>query len=361
MKKIILLFCFAISASLSYGQMKVVTNGDVKVGNTSANPTAKLHVEGPAATFVNVSSQSPNGLTGLRFINSNFGWTFFQGSTGNFTIKDEANNSAAFLFAPGAGQRAVNVVAGGNVGIGGLVNPAAKLHVNGDIIASAVITPSMKSLKSNIDNFSLGLDQIMDINPMSYVYNGKGGITSERIHFGVIAEEFQKIVPEAVFAYAYKEADDEGNVLSTEEFLSVDEKAITYMLVNAVKEQQAIINAQAEKLSALEEVVNTLGSSTEINRTNVTLSDFDLAELQQNIPNPFALNTQIEYTIPSKANNSQMIIYNTEGRIMKTLNLNHVGLGVLSVDASDLPAGTYTYQLVVDGKKIDSSKMVVVD
>jgi len=344
---------------MSYGQLKVVSNGDVKVGTTANSPTAKLHVEGPAATFINVESAQPTGLTGLRFKNANFGWTFFQGSTGNFTIKDEANNTAAFLFAPGAGQRAVNVVAGGNVGIGGIVSPAARLHVNGDILATGTITPSMKALKSNISEFSLGLDQILSINPMSYVYNGKGGINSDRTHFGVIAEEFRKVVPEAVFAYAHQEADVEGNILSTEEFLSVDEKSITYMLVNAVKEQQAIIDAQAEKLSALEEVINTLGSTNEINRTNVKLTEYDLAELQQNRPNPFSSETQIEYTIPSNASNSQMVIYNTEGRVMKTLNINHVGLGVLSVDASELPAGTYTYQLVVDGQKIDSSNMVV--
>ena len=44
---------------------------------------------------------------------------------------------------------------------------------------------------------------------------------------------------------------------------------------------------------------------------------------------------------------------------MKTVAIQHLGKGTLIVDADDLPSGTYSYTLNVDGRTIKTSKMAV--
>ena len=45
--------------------------------------------------------------------------------------------------------------------------------------------------------------------------------------------------------------------------------------------------------------------------------------------------------------------------MIKTVNIEHRGEGTLRVNAVDIPSGTYTYDLVVDGRKVGTKKMVL--
>jgi len=194
----------------------------------------------------------------------------------------------------------------------------------------------------------------MNINPVWYRYNGTANTPTDREYVGVIAQEYQKIAPYDVSPITHE--NDDG---STNDFLGVNDSAVKYMLVNAIKEQQAMIEAQAEKIAQLEEFVTTIGSTEAVNSTNLTLSSYDLAELDQNVPNPFNGTTTISYIVPTDAQTSQITVYGTNGQLMKTLDIEHVGQGTLTVNAEDLPAGTYSYQLIVDGKLFKTEKMVV--
>ena len=55
---------------------------------------------------------------------------------------------------------------------------------------------------------------------------------------------------------------------------------------------------------------------------------------------------------------AQMIFYDSGGRMIKTVDLDSRGDGQLNVFADDLSNGIYTYALFVDGKIIDTKKMV---
>ena len=80
--------------------------------------------------------------------------------------------------------------------------------------------------------------------------------------------------------------------------------------------------------------------------------------LDQNVPNPFAENTSITYFIPDDVASAQIIFTDNTGRILKTIDINEKGKGMLKVYAQDLSSGIYSYTLVADGKAIDSKKMV---
>lgn len=80
--------------------------------------------------------------------------------------------------------------------------------------------------------------------------------------------------------------------------------------------------------------------------------------LEQNVPNPFAEQTAINYYLPDNTIKAQMLFYNVQGKLIKSIDLTQTGSGVLNVFASDLSSGIYTYTLVVDGEVVETKKML---
>jgi hypothetical protein len=108
--------------------------------------------------------------------------------------------------------------------------------------------PSDIRLKDNIASFTKGLDVLTQINPKTWVYNGKGGTTYGTKGLGVIADEVQSIIPESVDTYKAK--------LNKTDLIEIDIKRfdateITWLLVNAVKELKAGLDAANAEIAAL--------------------------------------------------------------------------------------------------------------
>ncbi len=96
----------------------------------------------------------------------------------------------------------------------------------------------------------------------------------------------------------------------------------------------------------------------EIIQTDVELNNAQTTILEQNSPNPFAERTSINYYLPDNTGKAEMLFYNSQGKLIQSVELIQKGKGLLNVYANDLSSGIYTYTLVVDGKIIDSKKMV---
>jgi photosystem II stability/assembly factor-like uncharacterized protein len=85
-------------------------------------------------------------------------------------------------------------------------------------------------------------------------------------------------------------------------------------------------------------------------------------ELQQNYPNPFNPVTNIKFALP-KAGLVSLKIYDITGRQVATLyNRMEFNAGTFNVqfNGSNLASGAYFYSLEVDGKIIDTKRMVMV-
>ena len=82
----------------------------------------------------------------------------------------------------------------------------------------------------------------MNLNPVRYRYNEVNalGIHSPGEHIGVVAQEVQKVIPEAVTA------DSKG-------YLIVNNDPIIWSMLNAIKEQQALIRNQQAQAQAQQE------------------------------------------------------------------------------------------------------------
>jgi len=80
--------------------------------------------------------------------------------------------------------------------------------------------------------------------------------------------------------------------------------------------------------------------------------------LDQNFPNPFVDRTVISYFIPENAQSARMDFSDVTGRVIKSVELDNHGDGQVTVVASQLRQGVYSYSIVVDGVVQDVKKMI---
>ncbi|NPD93044.1 T9SS type A sorting domain-containing protein, partial [Xylanibacter muris] len=76
-------------------------------------------------------------------------------------------------------------------------------------------------------------------------------------------------------------------------------------------------------------------------------------------PNPFVTSTDIKVNIPTSANTAMLNIYDLSGKQIKSIQVNERGEHSIYVTSESLAPGMYIYSLIIDGKLIDTKRMVV--
>ena len=243
-------------------------------------------------------------------------------------------------------------------------------YFNGDIYSSGTYYGSDARLKNNIKDFGNGMEIIGSLKPKNYDYKKEGNYALLHLprgtHYGLIAQDVEKVLPNLVKnskinLNSRKKKDptkDEGSNKGEQ----IDYKAVNYtelipIIIKGMQEQQAVIEDLHNKVAELTALVEKLTPGSKTAVSNVNLSS---ATLEQNIPNPPVNNaTRINYNIPVNAAKAEMVITDVYGKRVKQINLNNSGKGSLNVDTNGLAAGTYSYTLLVDGKMVETKKMVV--
>ena len=173
-------------------------------------------------------------------------------------------------------------------------------------------------------------------------------------HYGFIAQDVQNIFPNLVYQK------DDG-------FLSVNYTELIPLIIDALKQQDSIITQQNATISNLQQQVNnccTKGSllktddQTGINDNN---NGTATPALYQNNPNPFSKQTQIKCFIPDNAMVSVIYIYDMQGTQLRKIQINGKAEETIIIQGSELKAGMYMYSLIIDGKIIDTKKMILTD
>lgn len=161
-------------------------------------------------------------------------------TNGTFRISHDNDNATLFY-----------VEESGNVGIG-TTSPGAQLHTmggvrfatlgSGTVVSDASGNLSVSSderLKNIQGTFSRGISDIKGISPISYKWKNDTGYDTVSVYYGFSAQNVQENIPEAVG-------------LDSKGYLTLNDRPIIATLINAVKEQQQIIEAQNKRVELLE-------------------------------------------------------------------------------------------------------------
>lgn len=77
------------------------------------------------------------------------------------------------------------------------------------------------------------------------------------------------------------------------------------------------------------------------------------------IPNPSSNQTKIEYTLPEGVSKGDIELYNMNGQKVRSYNVDK-SYSSVTIDNSELPAGTYFYYLKAVGTRSEARKMTIV-
>lgn len=140
---------------------------------------------------------------------------------------------------------------------------------------------------------------------------------------------------------------------------SVDNYSLSYSqfvvpLVKAVQELSEQNDELKKEIKELRSLIMEKKSAEGV----ITITESD-ARLYQNAPNPFNQATTIKYSLPAGAKNASIIVYSSNGTIIKEYQLNTKSQQLLSISGGQLAAGSYIYSLFVDKKLIDTKKMIL--
>jgi hypothetical protein len=222
------------------GQLVVTSAGNVGIGT---NPTGKLHIK-QTSQVNDYASETGSGYFGggLVFENISTPHKYYMGYGYGGIFRIGTYDTTAY-------RHALAIDFYGNVGIG-TTNPGGyKLYVNGSLYASSYYCASDIRLKNDIQELNGTLEKVMNLHPISFVWNEKSEKAGKK-DIGISGQEIEKYFPELVFK------NDDG-------YISVDYSKLSVVAISAIKEQQKIIEEQAQKIKILEEKIKELESKIE--------------------------------------------------------------------------------------------------
>lgn len=322
----VIVITFLISNKSLNAQIKVVTQGKVGIGTN--NPTEKL------------------SIIGNLYIDS---WT---GSYGKAVYTSVHNPNACAYNLSYGGTDKFYVCAQGWLWTsqGGYIG-------------------SDSTLKENITPISESLQKITKLQAVQYNYKPTLFTDNDSIQFttrksdivkqkriGLLAQDVEKVFPEVV-----KTMPDGMKAISYTDLIPV--------LIQALKEQQAIINAQSIQIQNIESKIAKCCITQEkpklkseaLVQTEIQEQIKPQAELQQNKPNPFTQNTVIGMYIPQHVQQAMVYVYDLKGTQILKFQVFEREQTEVTILAQQLKAGMYIYSLVTDGVLVGSKQMIVTE
>ena len=349
--------------NLATGYSGACHDGNVAVGTSSFLPGTKV-------TVVNSGLSTAHGVQ-ARVSASSFAYgvsALANSASNNYGIYGEASTSASVNY--GIAGR-VSDTGSGNYAVYGFA-PATNANTwagyfNGRTFSpGAAWTASDENLKSDIGMLEGACDILSQIQIHTYQFNNEA---CPQLNLpmgpqvGVLAQELQEVMPNSVTEINVPaEYNNEGDLI----YPATNIKAVNYgdfvpMLIKANQELLARIdNLEAQVNSCCNNPADTrsFDSSKSPNQIDIKLSNAESIVLNQNVPNPFAEQTTIQFNIDIDFSRAQILFYDGKGKLIQTSEIKTKGSGQINVFADDLTSGIYSYVLVVDGKIIDTKKMV---
>ncbi len=351
-----------ITGLMNLGELassKVVIDGSDNDGSTAGleinSGFQKLIIDGneldciATGMFLNFNSQNDLYVrTNTRRAELNFLHNTGSGDDSGLAIENEGSNNVYWTLYSTNGD--------GNF----------ELHYKGDIRgeftsnSGIYASVSDRRLKRNIRPLDGILEKVQRLKPSSYAFRSD---RKKESHLGFIAQDVQTVFPELV---------NESTVGDTDEkILTLEYAGLSVVAIAAVQElleQQRTENAalrlenreMKNQVVQLADRLDQLERRLSLNRQSAETTTSSKAEdsltpiderpiLAQNAPNPFRQQTVIRYYVPGTVAKAEIAVFDQQGKKVRTFALDRGGYGQVALEAGTLPAGNYTYSLLLDG------------
>ena len=248
-----------ISSSFGKNSNKVVIGSHssqavVGAHNNDLDAWADLHIQ----------------ATNIKFLNTAGGQTAAIDSSGNFLVGTTAvpsggtNSRAVFKGNNSLGVQGATAINTGDIGFYNLSgakywsiasNQTDWYFADANFSNYALLNQNMtawvfgsdRRLKEDIVDVPYGLDAVMAIQPRAFTFKSSGVKT-----IGFIAQELREVVPEAVTGTEVEYLDSDTAREKAEKSLGVGKDTLIPVLVKAIQEQQATIEALTQRIETLE-------------------------------------------------------------------------------------------------------------
>jgi hypothetical protein len=216
---------FSISSgSINADMLTILRSGYVGIGTFA--PTRPLYVTGTSTA--NSIMTNPTA-----FFGSSNGWLF--GDDGTSSVVGVNNSGTDMIFYKrnaGVYAEAMRISANGSIGAAGST--------------TNIYNASDSRLKKNINTLSYGLNQILELKPVSFNWvDGFDDIEKDKLMLGFIAQDIQSVIPEVVEQYSKEVHLKNDNII--EDVLRINEKFIIPVLVKAIQELKAELDELKNK------------------------------------------------------------------------------------------------------------------
>ena len=357
-----LLIMVAIPSMMS-AQLSVLSNGKVFIKDGSISSDANLTVSD--APYLGFISDDQNASIGTR--SQGYATTANKSSIGVVGEGYIQNSNGASVGVWGESYGAPSK----NFGVVGMLGPTTSgagiyattegdlyhftsgsyagyfygsTYVDGDLTVAYMNNLSDIRLKENVAPLSLlsrGQSPLAKLQNLEVIeYNLKRPSTkkvSDKRHYGVSAQDLQKLYPNLV---------QEGQ----DGYLTVNYVEMVPLLLRSIQELKQELDAVK---GGSEYKTRSVGGET---------SDFSATEtgnvLYQNTPNPFKEQTTIRFRLADDAQNAAICIFDMSGKMLKKLPVSSEMTSV-TVNGYELSEGLYLYSLIVNGREIDTKRMIL--
>ena len=335
--------------------------------NTAIGSGALASNTSPANTAVGhfASNANTNGLLNASF--------------GAFALRYNTSGSLNSAFGYSAGPSSSSPALANTTALGAMAVPTASNQVRignnnvtsiGGRVAWSVLSDGR--FKTNVKEDVAGLEFINKLRPVSYYVDnaainrfmhvpdvGTVDMSSARKadrEQGFIAQEVDALVKKSGYVFnGVQTPQNDGDHYSIRysDFVVPLVKAVQE-LSTLVQQQQKLAQEQQNEIAALKTQL-ALGSNSASDQFQPNIS----AGLSQNSPNPFNVDTNIHMSIPEAARDAVLTIYSMEGKQVKSMPINDRGDTSVKIQGNELAPGIYIYSLMVDGKVLDSKRMIL--
>lgn len=242
---------------------------------------------------------------------------------------------------------------------------------NGPVFTSQLQYYSSDStIKTNIVMLSDTFDILTNLNVYSYQFDSSAAPSlnlPSGTHFGLISQEVETILPQFVRTFTQPaEFDSSGNIIIP----SKDIKGISYEsfigpLIHGHQQQSRLLDSLFTRIDSLQQQINSccnlrLPDNNPDATGSIELKNIKSLQLFTADPNPFSESTIIRWSITDDFTKAVIYFYDDRGQQINQYRITEKGNGELQIFSSKLSSGVYTYTLVVDGKIVESRKMVKV-